>query len=249
MEDMQCINTGYAPENGLLAFDEIYSSMDVIFQLFTWDGWQDVLFKVQDAAMPGQWVLFLFVIITGSVLILNLYPAVISVKLACAILEKKQEEYAEMQSKENQVVGIQKEKTQFEALIFGFQQIAEEDRQLVKQVETARTAKTGHVQESVLPPLTPTCPGFSRAREILDAETGPVAVFIYWCIFANIIVISARSTSTPLHIKPVIENANKTFACMFIFEAFLKIAVYGPIGSLKPYESHASSGLQTRSRP
>jgi len=230
--NMTCINTGAAPGEGLFSFDEIYSSMAVTFQLFTWDGWQDVVFNIINGApnYSYMWFYFLIVVVVGSVLILNLYPAVISVKLASSLAEAKEQKYAEMQAEANKADGVQpKERTQFQAVIFGFTQIAEEDRKLVQRVEAARHAKADESEEKALPRLTPTCPGCSSIRAIMDAETGPFCMFIYGCIFANIIVLSMYSSTWPI-LNIYVQIANKGFACIFIAEAFLRIFVYGPFG-------------------
>jgi len=231
LPNMTCINTGASPGNGLFAFDEIYSAMAVIFQLFTWDGWQDVIFNVNNGASnySGMWVFFLVALMVGSVLILNLYPAVISVKLADSIAKAKEEKYADMQAQQNKATGVQKERSQFQAMIFGFSQIAEEDRKLVQRVEAARHAKAEESDETQLPPLTPQCPGCSTIRAIMDAETGPFCIFIYGCIFTNIIVLSMYSSTWPT-VNIGVKLMNEAFACIFFAEAFLRIAVYGPVG-------------------
>ena len=66
------------PAYDILGFDSFGSAMLTVFVCTTLEGWTDVMYMIQDGYSSYAWVYFVLLIITGSIIIINLFLAVIS---------------------------------------------------------------------------------------------------------------------------------------------------------------------------
>ena len=66
------------PAYDILGFDDFGSAMLTVFVCTTLEGWTDVMYMIQDGYSSYAWVYFVLLIICGSIIIINLFLAVIS---------------------------------------------------------------------------------------------------------------------------------------------------------------------------
>lgn len=66
------------PAYDILGFDDFGSAMLTVFVCTTLEGWTDVMYTIQDGYSDYAWVYFVLLIICGSIIIINLFLAVIS---------------------------------------------------------------------------------------------------------------------------------------------------------------------------
>jgi len=100
---MICADVGFSPSDGLFSFDDIFSAMAAVFQAFTAGNWSDGMFYLEDAVDARWWVLYLFMLLLGSIMVTNLYPAIISVQLAKVLRKEEERKWAQMKSSGDQV--------------------------------------------------------------------------------------------------------------------------------------------------
>jgi len=214
-----------------LNFDSIYPAIYSVFEVFTLGTWEEGMFTIQDAVNPRWWQYYLVMLFFGNILMMNLFPAIISVRLAEALRANQEKKWAELKSQEDAKAGISQERTQFQTILYGFTQVEEEDRKLVQRIRQYRQAKAGEVDEQeTLPRFTPNCPGFATARAFVQDESGPFSIFIYGVITANIILLASHSKNQAPVVTTVLEITNKIFEAIFFSEALIKIVLYGPVG-------------------
>jgi len=235
MSDMVCLNAGASPNGGLFSFDDIFSAMFAMFQILTFDGWQDGLFYLQDGVSSQVWLIYFIFILVAVFILVNLYPAVISVKLE-RVLEKYEEDRKERSnlhvdaSKEDTQAALQK-RSEFQKVLYYFNQVEEKDQELIKKIESAKRGhlKTEEVMEDNLPFLTPTFEGSAQWREFVKAETGPFSLFIYGCIIVNILMLAPQVPETGTA-GFVLRVFNLFFEALFFLEALIKLFLFGPVG-------------------
>lgn len=76
----ECLQLGENPSRGVVTFDYIGASMMTVFQVMTYEGWNDVMYALQDSVHPMTYLYFLSIIIVGPIFALQLFLVVISNK-------------------------------------------------------------------------------------------------------------------------------------------------------------------------
>mmetsp|Transcript_29320 Transcript_29320/g.38551 ORF Transcript_29320/g.38551 Transcript_29320/m.38551 type:complete len:2569 (+) Transcript_29320:180-7886(+) len=230
-----CVNDAskLKPYDRLANYRTLWWSMATTFQVITLEGWQDVMFTVQDSASRWVWVYYLVLLFCGAVMLNNLFPAILSVKLEGAIEADKQRKRQEQLAEQDRAAGLsQKTRSEFETIRYEFVQAENEDQKVRQKINDRFKAiyKAEDNVKAPLPRLTPTCFFCQPIRDFITPEWGPFAKFIYLCIFLNILVLSADQDDPTQVQKQIIYYANLVFTVIFAVEAGIKLLVYGPIG-------------------
>lgn len=79
------------PAYDILGFEDFGSAMLTVFVCTTLEGWTDVMYMVQDGYSSYAWVYFVLLIICGSIIIINLFLAVISQGYEDSMAEEMEE--------------------------------------------------------------------------------------------------------------------------------------------------------------
>ena len=66
------------PAYDILGFDDFGSAILTVFVCTTLEGWTDVMYMIQDGYSDFAWIYFVLLILCGSIIIINLFLAVIS---------------------------------------------------------------------------------------------------------------------------------------------------------------------------
>jgi len=77
-----CLQLGMNLAQGQLSFDNIGSAMVAIFEIMTLEGWNDIMYAVQDVAGYWSWVYFVVLVFVGPIFGIQLFLVVISNKFA-----------------------------------------------------------------------------------------------------------------------------------------------------------------------
>ena len=95
--DSFCSQAGQNPNYGITSFDNIFSTLLLVFQVTTLEGWVDIMYMVQDAHGQLAFIYFCSMVIIGSFFILNLALAVVSSKFSA---EREEEDEAKEEEEE-----------------------------------------------------------------------------------------------------------------------------------------------------
>jgi hypothetical protein len=102
-EGYKCLQLGENPSRGVVTFDYIGASMMTVYQVMTYEGWNDAMYAVQDSVHPITYLYFLGIIVTGPIFALQLFLVVISNKYNLVKAEEAAEkERTEAASKEEE---------------------------------------------------------------------------------------------------------------------------------------------------
>lgn len=74
---LQCVYTGENPNYGHTSFDHLGASLVALFQVFTLEGWGDIVTMTVAAHNNTAWLFFVFVVIVGSCMLMQLLGAII----------------------------------------------------------------------------------------------------------------------------------------------------------------------------
>jgi len=239
MESVQCLDVGYSPNNGLYSFDDIFSAMFSTFQIITLKQWESGMFYLQDSVSSNCWIVYLVIIVVCGLMLVNLYPSIISVKMERAFEVQKERKWAESGS-EFKSSDRNKIRSKFQEVLFMFKHWEKKDQEVIEKIEQA---KRGHlrgeeVEEEKLPYLTPVFEGSTQWREFVRAETGPFALVIYGCIIINIMMLALQKGKADHSIMgTTLYVFNRFFEMVFFLEAIFKLMLFGPVG----YFGHKSN--------
>ena len=76
----ECLELGINPGMGQLHFDDIGAAMVVIFQIMTLEGWNDIMYDVQDVTGYWSFLYFVVLVFVGPIFGIQLFLVVISNK-------------------------------------------------------------------------------------------------------------------------------------------------------------------------
>lgn len=76
----ECLELGTNPGMGQLHFDDIGAAMVVIFQIMTLEGWNDIMYDVQDVTGYWSFLYFVVLVFVGPIFGIQLFLVVISNK-------------------------------------------------------------------------------------------------------------------------------------------------------------------------
>jgi len=222
---------GFMPNANLTGYSNIYYAMSTTFQVLTLEGWLEVMFYVQDGVGSSWWIFFAFQLFIGSILVVNMYPAVISEKLgACIALYDTQKRALRVSQEATPTQYF----SAFEALKFEFQEAAHEDTHQIKKIQDVMCC--GIKGEDMIPeykaciPLTPTWNVCQKLRAYLSHELNGLSVFVYSCILLNVVILSCNGDNIPAKWEVAVVILNDLFTVIFILEAAIKLAAFGPVG-------------------
>lgn len=77
-----CLDSGESPNYGITNFDNIATAFLAIFQMITLEGWVDVMYWIEELMTSWTNLYFLLLITIGSLFLLNLVVAVITLNLS-----------------------------------------------------------------------------------------------------------------------------------------------------------------------
>mmetsp|Transcript_31531 Transcript_31531/g.76314 ORF Transcript_31531/g.76314 Transcript_31531/m.76314 type:complete len:1933 (-) Transcript_31531:88-5886(-) len=78
----ECLLLGENPEQGIVHFDSIGGAIMSIFQVMTMEGWNDMMYAIQDTYHPLMCLYFVLLIFLGPIFAVQLFLVVISTKFA-----------------------------------------------------------------------------------------------------------------------------------------------------------------------
>lgn len=86
-KEEKCAYTLSSPENGTMSFDSFFYSFLIVFQILTLEGWTQILVYTEICFSYLSLIYFFPLIITGSLLILNLTVAVVTSSFTSALTQ------------------------------------------------------------------------------------------------------------------------------------------------------------------
>ena len=89
-ENFECLRLGENPSRGVVTFDYIGASMMTVFQIMTYEGWNDAMYGLQDSLSPYCYFYFIAIIVSGPIFALQLFLVVISNKYNSVKREEQQ---------------------------------------------------------------------------------------------------------------------------------------------------------------
>mmetsp|Transcript_22111 Transcript_22111/g.69161 ORF Transcript_22111/g.69161 Transcript_22111/m.69161 type:complete len:2656 (-) Transcript_22111:428-8395(-) len=224
-------------------FDATLWSLLAIFDIMNMEGWNDAMWSIQMSVGKYTWPVFYAVIGVVNICLLNLFPAVMSFNLRKEI--RKEENKNALEAKAAFMGTDLLSMTQFEEHMIDILAAEEEETLRVR----AFLAKQGVVYSEgtdvndvggpEYDPLegvrcVPQGAFFESLRNLVMDESGPFNIFIYTCIFLNIVAMS----QTRLHvnnkrdrrINAAFDLANTIFVVIFATEIVIKNMALGPFG-------------------
>eukprot|EP00903_Cladosiphon_okamuranus_P008160 g7859.t1 len=235
-----CANSGQVAINhGLTGYHNIWHAMLQVFQVVSLDGWQQVMWHTQDAAGEETWAFFVVVLVVGNVILVSMFPAVLSSKLEAAIGHEdrcKRNNEVQAEQDKGEVAGAEEgdRASEFEMLLNEYSKI---DADEIKAIERMAAVRRGEIreepeEEEPLPPWTPFPANatLNRLRKAVVAELGPFSIFVYVVIFLNALVLCLDSATASERTERVLSAFNEAFTSLFVVEMAIKMGLLGPVG-------------------
>jgi len=73
-----CKADGPNPDSGVTSFDDFFHAFITMFVVISMEGWTEVMYMAQDAYSFWIWIFFLFTVISGGIMAINLFLVVIT---------------------------------------------------------------------------------------------------------------------------------------------------------------------------
>ena len=223
-------------------FDASLWSLLAIFDIMNMEGWNDAMWSIQMSVGKYTWPIFYAVIGVVNICLLNLFPAVMSFNLRKEI--RKEENKNALEAKTAFMGTDLLSMTQFEEHMIDILAAEEEETLRVRAFLAKQGVSYGDGNDA--PELAPEYDPlegvrcvpqgafFESLRNVVMPESGPFNLFIYACIFLNIVAMS----QTRLHmnnkrdrrLNNAFDLANTIFVIIFGIEIVIKNLALGPIG-------------------
>lgn len=224
-------------------YDASLWSVLAIFDIMNMENWNDAMWAAQMSVGKYTWPIFYAIISVVNICLLNLFPAVMSFNLRKGIREEENRNAADakLAFMGTDLLSM----TQFEEHMIDILAAEEEEAFRVRSILKRQGASVGDgvVDAPVLGgleidplegvPCVPRGSFYDALRHIVLPDAGPFSIFIYVCIFLNIVVMS----QTTLHVNnkesrrrtATLNLANGIFVVIFVLEALIKNVALGPV--------------------
>ena len=233
----RCVDVDYSIDGDMLKFDTVGWAFMAVFDMTNLEGWNDVLWSMQDTRGTQVWVYFVAIVVVLNFICLNVFPAIIAFNLRSAIREEENRLGREAKHK---LGADAMSLSSFEEMVVDMLAAETED---VADIEASlsrhRTgcdgaARTTAVAASAERPEARYPAGRWRvaAREIADPPLGAFQLGIYTVIFANVVVLAAARPYPSSAQSRREEALAAAFTTVFVLELLFKVFGYGVRGYL-----------------
>ncbi|CAM9215633.1 unnamed protein product, partial [Hapterophycus canaliculatus] len=240
-EGYVCGSSGHVALNhGVTGYHDIWHAMLQAFQVVSLDGWQQVMWHTQDTGGEETWIFFVVLLVLGNVILVSMFPAVISSKLEAAIACEEECRRKRIQAEQGkagvETAGSKKRvrASEFEMLSNEYSKIEADEIAAIERMAAVRRGEIREKpeEEEVLPPWTPFpgSPTLNRLRKTVLLELGPFSMLVYVVIFLNAMVLCFDSAGASDRTELVLSEFNKAFTSLFVVEMTFKLGLFGPVG-------------------
>ncbi|CAM9483745.1 unnamed protein product, partial [Ectocarpus fasciculatus] len=237
-----CTDSGHVALNdGVTGYHDIWHALLQTFQVVSLDGWQQVMWHTQDSAGEETWIFFVALLVLGNVILVSMFPAVVSSKLEAAIAREEIRKRKRIQAEKGKGEGLGEKKgprvSEFEMLLNEYSKIEADE---IAAIERLAAVQRGEVrekpeEEAPLPRWTPFPANstMNRLRKAILLELGLFSIVVYVIIFLNAMVLCLDSADASDRRERVLSYFHEAFTSLFVMEMAIKMGLLGPIGYFK----------------
>ncbi|CAM9843940.1 unnamed protein product [Ectocarpus sp. 6 AP-2014] len=234
-----CTDSGHVALNdGVTGYHDIWHALLQTFQVVSLDGWQQVMWHTQDSAGEETWIFFVALLVLGNVVLVSMFPAVVSSKLEAAIAREEIRKRKRIQAEKGKGEGLGEKKgprvSEFEMLLNEYANIEADE---IAAIERLAAVQRGEVrekpeEEAPLPRWTPFPANstMNRLRKAILLDLGIFSIIVYIVIFLNAMVLCLDSAHASDRRERVLSYLHEAFTSLFVMEMAIKLGLLGPIG-------------------
>ena len=237
-----CVQTYTGTNLNVTRYNTIGWSMLTTFDIANLEGWREKL-RVAQLVTDNDYIFIYFytTIFFLNVLVMNLFPAVMSFNLRRMIrVDEEEKEHIQLQKKQQEqdrFGGDTRELSQFEEHMVKLQLAEDVDVKFVQSfIETGQVKVDADDDRLAGVACVPQCKPIVMLRKMIENELGVFCSFIYLMIILNVVTIACDGYNAPPKLVAATTHLNVIFSCIFYVEFMIKILLMGPIGYVKdPY--------------